>query len=262
MKKDLPKSFRIIYAGDRDIAVNVLKFIRKQGIKPLALLLSDKKKATHRQELIKLCDYFDSEYILEGNLFKTKKGIKLIKSIKPDYIIGIHFPYIFPKSVLDIPKKGVINLHPAYLPYNKGWHTPTWSIWNNTPYGATLHFMDEGVDSGDIIGQKLLEIYPNDTADKLYDRVKKLELELFKEKWLSLITDSYVRCSQEQGEGDKHTRTDIESLQELNLNEKIRTGDLIRKLRALSTNKAEEAAFFKIANKIYRIQIRITEDQL
>src|SRR5690606_40574828 len=65
------------------------------------------------------------EYIFEGNDFKNDENFSKLKELNLDYIIGIHFPYIIPTEVLKIPKTGFLNLHPAYLPYNKGWNTPS-----------------------------------------------------------------------------------------------------------------------------------------
>jgi methionyl-tRNA formyltransferase len=71
----------------------------------------------------------------------------------------------------------VLNLHPV-LPYNKGWNTPSWAILDNTTYGATLHFMTEALDEGDIIHQKKLEIVFADTANTLYQKALELEKEV------------------------------------------------------------------------------------
>jgi len=251
---------KIVYAGDRDISVWVLKFILKQGIKPVALMIPKEDKATHAHLLIKLCKHLNSSRILKGDQFRSKNGISLLKKLEPDYIIGVHFPYIVPKEVLEIPKYGVLNLHPAYLPYNRGWHNPTWAIWEETPYGATLHFMDEGVDTGDIIHQERIEILPSDTADTLYKRVKKLELEVFKEAWPSLVSGTCGRKSQPAEKGSFHKKADISFIQYIDLNKRVKAGDLIRRLRALTTNNAKEGAYFKIGGKLCRVQLRIVEE--
>jgi len=250
---------RIIYAGDRDIAVWVLKFIIDSGVRPLALLLPDENKATYSKELIDLCSHLDASKILKGEQFKNKQGINLIKEIKPDFIICVHFPHIIPKEILKIPKQGVINLHPAYLPYNRGWHTATWAILDETPYGATLHFMDENIDTGDIIHQKKISILPSDTADTLYKRVKKLEYEVFKEAWPLLLTGKYKRIPQPKI-GSFHKKSNILSLQRISPNQYIKAEELIKKLRALTTNNIKEGAYFELNGKKYRIQIKIVED--
>lgn len=251
---------RIVYAGDRDIGVWVLKFILENGVNPLALLISDDKRATHSNELLGLCGHLDSSQILKGDEFRTENGVALLKKLKPDYIICVHFPYIFPGNILKIPKYGVMNLHPAFLPYNRGWNTPTWAIYDDTPYGATLHFMNEQVDAGDIIHQKQIEISPKDTADSLYHRVKLLEFEVFKECWEDLIKYNYKTKKQEIEAGSIYKKGDIESIRLINLNEEIKAENLIKKLKALTTNNIKESAYFKTKDKVYRIQVHIEED--
>ena len=184
----------------------------------------------------------------------------MLKELDLDYIISIHFPYIYPKKVLDIAKHGSINLHPAYLPYNRGWHTPTWAIYDDTPYGATLHFMDERLDSGDIINRKRLKIEPEDTADKIYRKALKLEKELFKESWNDLVAYDYNSMKHDLEKGTKHNKDEIEKIQSIDLDEKVEVGRLIRKLRALTTNKISEAAYFERNEEKYRIQISIKKE--
>jgi len=253
-------SVKIAYAGDRDISVKVLEYILQQEVEPLALFISSKKMASHDENLIKLCDHLDDSKILRASEFKKEENISKIEKLDLDYIISVHFPYIYPKSVLEIPEHGVVNLHPAYLPYNRGWHTPTWAIHDTTPYGATLHFMEEEIDSGDIIHQKKLEKKLSDTADDLYQRVKKLEFQVFKEGWKDLVNFDYDRKSQNLEKGSKHTKEDIKKIQKIDLNEKIKAEKLIRKLKALTTNKISEAAYFENEGKKYRVQINIEKE--
>ncbi len=257
-RKNLPKvSPRIIYAGDRDIAVSVLKFMLDSGVRPIALLVSDQKNASHDVELVKLCSHLKDSQILRGDYFKTKSALRLLQRLNPDYIICVHFPYIFPEGVLNIPRYGVLNLHPAFLPFNRGWHTAIWAIWDGGPFGASLHFMDKGLDSGDIIHQKEIEVYADDTADKLYRRVKKTELKVFQEAWPSIISGSYLRRPQPVGKSTAHKKIDISSLQHIDLNKRIKAGELIKRLAALTTNNLDEAAYFKIGERVYRVQIKI-----
>ncbi len=250
-------SIDIAYAGDREISVDILKFIIKKGVLPKALFVSLEKKASHDQDLIKLCDHLEPSMILRGDEFKKEKNISMLEKLGLDYIISIHYPHIYPKEVLDIPKQGVVNLHPAYLPFNRGWHTPTWAIYDDTPYGATLHFMDEKLDSGDIIKRERLEIKHDDTADTLYKRNLKLERELFKDSWDDLVNLDYRRISNELENGTIHKKNEIEEIQEIDLDEVVEVERFIRKLRALTTNKISEAAYFHKDGDKYRIQIDI-----
>lgn len=251
---------RFAFAGDRDISVWVLEFLISQKATPLALLVSDKSRATHADTLESLCPFLGSNHILSGDSFRSPEGIETLKQLELDYIIGVHFPYLVPKEVLAIPKLGVLNLHPAFLPFNRGWHTPSWAILDESPYGATLHFMDEDVDTGDIIHQQQLEVSDGDTADSMYQKVKLLELQVFKDTWPHLVDQTFTRTPQTQSEGTSHKRTDLASQGALHLDQMVKTEDLIRKLRALTTNNIKESVYYDIGNKRYRIQVQITED--
>lgn len=254
---------RIAFAGDRDIGVWVLKYILDHGTKPLALLVSERNKASHADELIALCSYLEPEDVLQGVQFRKPAGVAQLSRLDLDYVICVHFPYIVPKEILSLPQIGILNLHPAYLPYNRGWHTPSWAILDGTPAGATLHFMDETTDTGDIVHRKHLEISPGDTAHSLYERLKEVEFELFKEAWPRLVSGSYERKPQNRDEGTFHKREDLfdETVQRIDLNSVVSTGDLLRRLRALTTNRVDEAAYYESEGRRFCVQVLIHEEK-
>jgi methionyl-tRNA formyltransferase len=248
---------RYVFAGDRAISCEILKFLIGKNQKPLALFVSDIGKATHDKALIQLSG-LDDEFIFRGNDFKSEKCIELLESLNLDYLIGIHFPYIVPSAIINMPKVGVLNLHPAFLPYNKGWHTPSWAIIDNSPYGATLHFMSDALDEGDIIHQKKLEVSFSDTANTLYKKALKLEKEVFYEAYEDLLSLNPKRIKQ-IGIGSSHLKNDLKYLQEIDLNTNVNILEFINKLRALTTNNINEAATITIEGKKIALQINFEE---
>ncbi|WP_432712766.1 formyltransferase family protein [Pedobacter sp.] len=248
---------RYAYAGDREISVHLLEFLMAQGCAPLALLVSEGKGASHAQELVEKSK-LPKEVIFRGNEFKKKDAIARLKSLNLDYIIGIHFPYLVPKAVLDLPKVGVVNLHPAYLPYNKGWHTPSWAIVEGKPYGATLHFMEEALDQGDIIHQKQVTVHANDTANSLYQRALQLEEEVFKEAFAELRSLKPRRKPQAAA-GTAHLKKDLEELRKIELEKTYTAVALLNKLRGLTTNDEKEAAYFEYQGKKIGVQVCFKE---
>ncbi len=254
---------RIAFAGDRDISVWVLKFLLEQGVQPEALLISATKHASHADELIALCPFLSSDKILKGASFRKDAGRELLQQLNLDYVISIHFPYIVPQNVLSIPRYGILNLHPAYLPYNRGWHTPTWAILDDTPIGATLHFMDADVDTGDILHQKIVHITPHDTANSLYQRVKQCAFTTFKEAWPQIQNNNYQRQKQSPNDGTSHKRQNLftDAVQKINLDQPTTAKQLIQQLRALTTNDINEAAFYEVDGKRYRIQVTIHQEE-
>ena len=244
------------FAGDRLISVNLLSFLIDEGYKPSFLIVNETKDSSHREELISLSgltdrDIYDIDFI--------NKNYSILADYDTDYIFGIHFPYIISKPLLSIPKVGFLNLHPAFLPYNKGWHTPSWAILDKTKYGATLHFMSNDLDAGDIIAQREIEVKQNVTANELYQSVLKVEEQLFKDSFTNLLTLKPTRTKQVK-EGTSYNKKDLAKVQEIDLNEKIFASDLIDKLRALTTNNIDEAAYFIVDEKKYRVQVDIVPE--
>jgi len=91
-----------------------------------------------------------------------------IQSIDPDYLVSINNHQIIKKGLIRLPRSGVINFHNAPLPRYGGLNACTWAIVNGeTEHGVTWHFIDEGVDTGDIIVQKFFPIGPDTTAIQL-----------------------------------------------------------------------------------------------
>ena len=122
--------------------------------------------------------------------------------------------------------------------------------------------MDESPDSGDIVIQRQLEIGPGDTADTLYSRLLDLELEVFEEAWPLLVEGSYQREPQQQGAGTFHARGDLDTsdVQQIDPNEEVLADDLLCKLRALTTNRIDEAAYYEIGSTRYRVRLEVTEE--
>lgn len=231
------------FAGDREISCNVLELLMDRGYPPSALLLTDRADTTHSEHLVRRAAITEDLVFYGSKIINEPDTLAQLAALDLDYIIGIHYPYIIPKALLELPKIGFLNLHPAYLPFNKGWHTPSWAIMDNTLYGATLHFMAEELDAGDIIHQKQLDIQPDDTANTLYQRVLKLEEKVFAEALEDIVSLKPQRLAQTDV-GTSHKRADLEQIREFTLDDQVVVGEFLDRLRALTTNRDDEAAFF------------------
>lgn len=253
---------RLAFAGDRQVAVDCLAFLLDNGVEPLALLVSSDKRQSHAAALREMSQ-LSPQHVLTGTEFRQPEGVELLKSMNLDYIIGIHFPYVFPNELLEVPRIGVLNLHPALLPFNRGWHTPSWAILDGTPIGATLHFMDEKVDTGDIVAQAQLEVLPGDTANTLYQRLLRLEVDLFAASWPLLASGDPPHTRQSIEEGTSHDRSELgtDGIRRLNMTETTEVGQLLRRLRALTTNDISEAAYFEEDGGRYLVRVEIVPDE-
>ena len=113
--------------------------------------------------------------ILEVETINSEKAIDFIREKQPDLLVSCFLLEILKKKVLNIPKKGSINVHPALVQKHRGAFSAFWTIAKNLrKHGATVHYMTEGVDDGDVILQKHFFVYPSDTVYSVNKRAAHL----------------------------------------------------------------------------------------
>ena len=196
--------------------------------------------------------------LLIGEEFREDHGVALLSDLEPDLILCVHFPYLLTAAVLSIPSRGCLNLHPAYLPWNRGWHTSSWAILENTPAGASLHWMDEGLDKGPLALRREVPIRPDDTAHTLYLRILESEKRLLDEAVPCMLRDNLGTEQQAPG-GTFHRKKDLSRLAHLNLDESQTVREILDRLRALTMSSLSEAAWFSESGQAYRVQLRLVK---
>ena len=102
----------------------------------------------------------------------SNESIDWIKSLKPDIIFCFGWSNLIKKELLNLPKMGIVGYHPALLPKNRGRHPIIWALaLGLKASGSTFFFMTDGADDGDILSQEEVEIFYEDDARSLYDKV-------------------------------------------------------------------------------------------
>jgi len=140
---------------------------------------------------------FQPEKIANNTEFKNE-----IKALKPDLVCVVAYGIILPKSFLKIPKLGCINLHPSMLPNYRGPAPIQWAILNgDKKTGVTIMYLDEGMDSGDIIIQQEVDIDKDETTGELWNRLSSIGAKLLL-KVVRNIDDGKIERSKQ---GDNFT---------------------------------------------------------
>src|SRR6266516_164799 len=99
-------------------------------------------------------------------------NVARLREIAPDFILSFYYRNMIKPAVLEIPRRGALNLHGSWLPKYRGRVPVNWAVINGeTETGATLHYMVEKPDAGDIIAQSAVPILPDDTAKEVFDKV-------------------------------------------------------------------------------------------
>ena len=109
--------------------------------------------------------------------FNDPECEQILKKIKPELIV-LGGATILKENIINIPPKGIINAHPGLLPGYRGNHVIPWAIYNNDPVGVTVHYINKGVDTGDIIARGELPIAPLDNLTTLAEKSELLAAEM------------------------------------------------------------------------------------
>lgn len=135
---------------------------------------------------------------------------EFIMSMKPDLVISYNYPYILKKDVLDLFRRKPVNLHISYLPWNRGANPNVWSFLEGTPSGVTIHYIDEGIDTGDILLQREVKFeVEKETLRSSYDKLH-LEIQtLFRDNWADIKND-LIRPEKQVQSGTLHYVKDSE----------------------------------------------------
>jgi methionyl-tRNA formyltransferase len=175
-----------------------------------------------------------------------------------DLIVLAWWPYILRKSVLEIPRLGCLNFHPSYLPFNRGKHPNFWNIVEEVPFGVTIHWVDEGVDTGDIAFQSIINKSWEDTGKTLYQKAQIEVVKLFKERFADIREGRIPRISQKKYFGSFHKSDELEKASQIELEKEYKARNLLNLLRA-RTFPPHPGTWFVENGQKFQIRIHITK---
>ena len=180
---------RIAFLGTPEFAVPSLKMLIEQGHEIEVFTQPDRPKGRGYKMIpppVKKCaeEYsipvFQPLSLRKGE--DAEKSMTALREISPELIIVVAYGQILPKEVLELPKYGCINIHASLLPEYRGAAPIQRCILDGkTRTGVTSMMMEEGLDTGDMLIKKELEIGKNETASELHDRLSEMGAEVLLE---------------------------------------------------------------------------------
>ena len=174
----------IVFMGTPDFARDSLKALVEAGYNiKLVVTNPDKPKGRGMKMIpsdVKV--YAESQGLIIAQPVKIRKNEEFISSLKeinPELIVVVAYGKIIPKEILEIPKLGCINVHGSLLPNYRGAAPIQWSVLNgDKETGITTMYMDEGMDTGDIILQEKTAIGEDETTGEVWDRLSQIGAKL------------------------------------------------------------------------------------
>ena len=191
---------KTIFMGTPEFAIPSLKAVSQNTDLKLIFTKEDKRNARGNKIIYSPVKQFglDNDIeVIQPKRMKDEEVIDKIKEVNPDLIVVVAYGKILPKEIIDIPKYGIINVHSSLLPKYRGASPIHSAILNgDKESGVSIMYIEEGLDSGDVILKETCEITEDDTLGTLHDRLKELGA-IGLEKALKLIEVGEVKVEKQ-----------------------------------------------------------------
>ncbi len=194
---------KVVFMGTPDFARESLKALVEANINVVGVFTNPDKPSGRGMKLkmSEVKEYAISKDIPIYQPLKVRNNeevIKTLKELNPDFIVVVAYGKILPKEVLEIPRLGCINVHGSLLPNLRGAAPIQWSIINgDSVTGVTTMYMDEGMDTGDMLLKAEIDITDEDNLETVYDKLKVIGGELLVKTLNGIVNNSITRVKQE-----------------------------------------------------------------
>ncbi|MBQ8280545.1 MAG: methionyl-tRNA formyltransferase [Roseburia sp.] len=196
---------KVIFMGTPDFAVGTLEAIIEAGHEVVLVVTQPDKPKGRSGALqfppVKECAVAHGIEVFQPTKIRLEENVEFLRKYEADIFVVAAFGQILPKSILDMPKHGCINVHASLLPKYRGAAPIQWAVINGDPVtGVTIQQMDIGVDTGDIILTKELAIAEDETGGGLFDKLAVVGAEACLEALEQIANGTATRTPQNHDE--------------------------------------------------------------
>jgi methionyl-tRNA formyltransferase len=165
---------KLVFMGTPQFAVPCLKKLIQSGFDIAAVVTQPDRKSGRGQKMVpppvKQLAEAHGIPVLQFDRIKSPEGVAALKALAPDMIVTAAFGQILSKEILSIPPLGCLNVHASLLPKYRGAAPIQWAIIKGELIsGVTIMYMNEGLDTGDIIASRSVKIGSDMTGGELYE---------------------------------------------------------------------------------------------
>jgi methionyl-tRNA formyltransferase len=194
---------RIVFIGTGEIGVPTLRALQESEHELVGIVTQPDKPVGRTQKVtappIKTALAGTKMSILQPAKIKDSRAIEEIRALEPDVIVVMAYGQILPRAVLEIPRIACLNLHASLLPRWRGAAPIQAAIAaGDRESGITVMYMDEGLDTGDILLQRKIDILASDTGGSLHDRLAKVAPDALLEPLRLLAAGNAPRIPQDK----------------------------------------------------------------
>ena len=173
-------AMKIVFIGTAEFGVPALTALAASDEHSVTGVVTQPDRPAGRQQKLTACPVKEAAFRLHLKIFQPEEikrdaVVKQIKYLQPDVIVVAAYGQILPKAILELPQYGCLNLHASILPKYRG-ASPIQSaiLHREKETGVTIMWMDEGLDTGDILLIEKTPIKGDDTAETVHDRLSQI----------------------------------------------------------------------------------------
>jgi methionyl-tRNA formyltransferase len=199
---------RIVVIGNGGFAVNCLQVMTASAGINVPLVIVDPKAPAVQGLLQRVC--LDRNLpVMEAADINAKAIIDAVAAAAPDFLFSVYNMQIIKRTLLEIPRIAAVNFHNGPLPRYRGVNVYSWAIINGeSHYGVTWHLMDQGIDTGDILAQKMFPLSAHETPNTLVAKGFRAGVELLHDFLPKLITGQHAPVKQDEALATYYSKRD------------------------------------------------------
>lgn len=246
---------KTVFMGTPNFSIESLRYLKENT--DLSLVITKEDKINSRGK--KIIYSAVKQYAIDNNIeyiqpksIKTQELYNILKEINPDLIVVAAYGKIIPKSIIDLPRLGVINVHSSILPKYRGASPIQAALMNgDKKTGISIMMIDEGLDTGDVLGIFETDIDENENYETLTKKLASVSYMALEKIVPKLVSNTAIRQKQDDSKASEVRPITKEETQIdwNNTNEKIHN-----LIRALSPSPASYTTLNKSRIKIYESQ--------
>lgn len=185
--QDSPK---VLFFGFSDVGYQCLKLLLERGCNVVAVFTHDTDP--HEKQWFESAENLARQNnipVYKPKSLKSKEWEDLVKGLEPDLILSLYYRNFIPPSIFKLAKLGAYNMHGSYLPAYRGRAPLNWSIINGEDHcGVTLHVLEEGFDTGDMVDRQRVDIAPDEYVADVTPRITKAAVNVLGRSLNSLLS--------------------------------------------------------------------------
>ncbi|HEV7280486.1 MAG TPA: formyltransferase family protein [Pirellulaceae bacterium] len=242
-----------LFAADA-VGLRVARFLGQQSEGPVCVVV-DRLDSKNLNRDILAATGVDESRVLRADRSASSLAGELA-AYEPDLCLLAWWPYLLDEPAIQVPQIGCLNFHPSLLPHGRGKAPNFWTLVEGTPYGVTIHWVDAGIDSGDVAFQREIPVGWEDTGETLYRKALDSIVDLFVDSYPKILQGDVPRIPQSPARC--HYQRELDAASQIHLDRSYSGRELLNLLRA-RTFAPHPGAWFDDSGARYEVRVELRQ---